>query len=87
MELPYLCEDTSRTKNLITLEEDEEGKRTAEDCGSYWMVVNWEIEEIDGQKYWFNRSGASIGKAEVEKLHALSANYSSAPQWGVTPPA
>ena len=74
MELPYICENSDQAEGLITLDEDEESKRTAKDNGSFWTLTTWEVEEIDGQKCWFDRWGFSIGKDEVDKLHDLSAN-------------
>jgi len=47
-------------------------KTTAEDCGDYWMILDWELHDHDETKIWFERSGYSISKDFIKQLAGIS---------------
>ena len=51
---------------LISSTVDE--KVTAENCGHWWYIRDWEIYEKDGIDYWFCRSGYTITKEMIKLL-------------------
>lgn len=54
---------------LLSFEADL--KVTAEDCGAYWYIRNWEKYD-DGINSWFSGSGYSIDKEMVAKLSLMT---------------
>ena len=61
-------EKDERFEGVLLIDGDDETKKTAEDCGLWWYIRDWEIQNIDGSNYWFARSGFSLSKSMVNKL-------------------
>ena len=67
-------EKDERSDGVVLLEVlDDENKTTAEDCGSYWQIRDWEVHELlPGKPHWFSRHGYTMDKDMVAKLAALT---------------
>ena len=61
-------EKDERFDGVRLIHSDNETKKTAEDCGLWWYIRDWEIEKIDGLDHWFARSGFSLSKSMIKKL-------------------
>ena len=68
--IPLLDEDAKdeRFDGVILVEYSDGDKTTAEDCGVYWYIRNFEIMDIKGKQFWFSRFGYSISKKIIEQL-------------------
>ena len=61
-----------RSPGVVLLFSDADTKVTAEDCGLWWYIRDWEAHDHDGLTYWFDRSGYAIQKDMIKQLAALS---------------
>lgn len=60
-----------RFDNVILVDITEEGqKTTAENCGTYWLIVDWETLQIEDVAHWFCGSSYRLEKSLVDTLHA-----------------
>jgi len=64
-------EKDDRFDGVVLLEHSSNEKKTAEDCGLWWYIREWEILTLDGDTYWFTRSGYSISKDIIKQLGDL----------------
>jgi hypothetical protein len=74
-------EKDERFDGVILLWDGDEEKTTAEDCGEYWHIREWEIftsATEDGKRYWFCRSGNSLSKDIVRKLATANVELTGA---------
>jgi len=61
-----------RGDNVYLIEVSEEhDKTTAEDCGDYWMIRDWELHDHGKTKVWFERCSYAIDKAIIKQLMEL----------------
>ena len=63
-------EKDERFEGVILLECGSESKQTAENCGMWWYIRDWELYEVDGQAHWIVRSGHTISKKTIKLLAA-----------------
>lgn len=62
-------EQDERSDFVILLSADgDEDKTTAEDCGDFWQVRDWEITASCEGPMWFCRFAYSIEKTLISKL-------------------
>lgn len=66
-----LCgEMDERADNVFIMDVlGDDSKTTAEDCGDYWHIRDWEIREK--MTHWFCRSGYVVSKKMVDALKAM----------------
>ena len=57
-----------RSPGVLLLASDADSKTTAEDCGVWWYIREWEIYRRANITYWFARSGYSIPKAHIKAM-------------------
>ena len=69
---PMDGEKDERFEGVILLEGGEIEKKTAEDCGSFWHIRDWEVLESGGVNHWFCRSGYTLDKELIAKLAKVS---------------
>ena len=73
-DLPILSSDSAkdeRSPGVVLLSFSDNEKTTAEDCGAWWYIREWEVETFSGRDCWFDRSGYSIQKDIVKQLNSL----------------
>lgn len=80
IDLPVMDMDGAtdeRAGSAVLLEVlDDENKTTAEDCGAYWQLRDWEVVELlPGKPHWFCRHGYTMDKSMVSKLATLATKY------------
>jgi hypothetical protein len=58
-----------RHEGVLLLRVDAESKTTAENCGLWWCIREWEVYEQDeDNKFWLSVSSYAIQKSFVKRL-------------------
>lgn len=67
----FACGDEKdeRSDGVFLLSVSDGEKKTAEDCGEFWQIRDWEIMDVEGP-HWFCSWSYSVSKDVIDILHA-----------------
>lgn len=64
-------EKDERFEGVFLLGGNVKSKKTAENCGLYWFIRDWAVDDFDGEDHWHSHSSFVIQKEHIKTLARL----------------